>query len=286
MNTLFWLSFFFAPHHDATTCSTRGTPLLEIRERSETSSAITTKRIYRSGGWTLDSDRATARGCFDRSELRAIRSALQRAPWKVTQSPIACFAYDPNFTEYVLNGKLRYTHRMCSGKTADNVTLAAIDLVNQELAEELPPPPPPKPVPPPPVATCKASGTPLFEIKKRSDIAEPTSITSIYANGAWTFQPIDKNGRLGALATGCLDKPTLKSIRSAVNKAPWDVTFSRIVCKAYSPSFTEYYVHGTYEYTARLCGEQRIDEASAAAIEQIEAGLARVAPQTEARPAL
>ena len=54
MNTLFWLSFFFAPHHDVTDCSTRGTPLLEIRERSETSSAITTKRIYNSGGWTLN----------------------------------------------------------------------------------------------------------------------------------------------------------------------------------------------------------------------------------------
>ena len=75
MNTLFWLSFFFAPppHHQPTTCSTYGTPMLEIRDRSEKSDAITTKRIYSSGGWTLKSDNATARGCFSRPELRSIR---------------------------------------------------------------------------------------------------------------------------------------------------------------------------------------------------------------------
>jgi hypothetical protein len=304
MNTLFWLSFFFSapPHHNPTTCATSGTPLLEIRERSETSTAITTKKIYSSGGWTLNSDDATARGCFDRKELRTIRRALQRAAWKVTSSPIACFAYDPSYTEYLLHGKLRYTHRMCSGKTADTGTLEAIDLVNQELADELPPPPPAppvahpahppmKPLPPvtplppvkppivkPPVATCSASGTPLFEIKHRSERQEPTSITSIYSNGAWTFQPIDKDGQLGALARGCFAKPTLLSIRRSINRAPWDVTFSRVVCKAYSPSFTEYSVHGKYEYTARLCGAQRIDAASAEAIKLIEAELATVLP--------
>jgi hypothetical protein len=302
MNTLFWLSFFFASPPQHNTCSTYGTPMLEIRERSETSTAITTKRIYSSGGWTLNSDTATARGCFSRKELRSIRRALQRAAWKVTSSPIACFAYDPNYTEYVLHGRLRYTHRMCSGKTADAGTLEAIELAQRELAEEIPAPPPAPPVahpahppvkprppvmtlppvqPPtvnPPVATCSASGTPLFEIKRRSDVEEPTSITSIYSNGAWTFQPIDKDGRLGALRTGCFDKRAVMTIRSSVNNAPWDVTFSRIVCRAYSPSFTEYYVHGKHEYTARLCGEQRIDDASAASIKLIETELASVLP--------
>src|SRR6185369_770477 len=113
MNTLFWLSFFFS-HPPHNTCAVGGTPLLEIRERSETSSAITTKRIYNTGAWTFASDDATAQGCFSTKELREIRSALQHAAWKVTQSPIACFAYDPNYTEYVLNGRLRFTYRMCS----------------------------------------------------------------------------------------------------------------------------------------------------------------------------
>jgi hypothetical protein len=284
MNTLFWLSFFFSspPHHNS--CSTNGTPMLEIRERSETSTAITTKRIYASGGWTLASDNATARGCFDRKELRSIRQALQQAAWKLTSSPIACFAYDPNFTEYVFRGKLRYTHRMCSGKTADFETMEAIELVNRELAEELPPipaTPPPAPVKPP-VAACKAEGTPLFEIAKRSEAQQPTSTTAIYNTGAWTFQPIDKDGHAGALVTGCFDKPTLARIRSAVNESPWDVTFDRIVCRAYSASYTEYSVHGKHEYTARLCGGQRLDNESAGALRLIETELATVVPRQAA----
>ena len=297
MNTLFWLSFFFATPPQSNTCSTHGTPLLEIRERSETSSAVTTKKIYASGGWTLKSDDSKARGCFSQKELRSIRRAVQRAPWKVTKSPIACFAYDPSFTEYVLHGRLRYTHRMCSGTTADTKTLAAIDLVNMALADELPPSIQPSPLPPPPVkppvvrppvvkppiatppvASCRADGTPLFEIRKRSEAEEPTSVATIYGSGAWTFTSIDKHGHASAPITGCFDKRTLHDIRGAVNRAPWDVTFSRIVCKAYSPSWTEYFVHGKHEYTARLCGEQRIDDASAAAIKTIEAEINRALP--------
>ncbi|HEY5927433.1 MAG TPA: hypothetical protein VIV11_37370 [Kofleriaceae bacterium] len=299
MNTLFWLSFFFAspPHNN--TCSTHGTPMLEIRQKSEVDSAVTTKRIYSSGAWTLKSDTATARGCFSKKELKSIRRAVQQAPWKVTSSPIACFAYDPNFTEYVLHGRLRYTHRMCSGKTADHDTLEAIELVERELAEEIPPPPPAPPAKPPvviappvkppvvappmppvkpPVAACRADGMPLFEIRKRAEGQLPTSTTKIFSTGAWTFQPIDKAGHAGALSTGCFDKPAMQAIRRAVSDAPWDVTISNKVCKAYSPYFTEYYVHGKYEYTARLCGEQRIDQTSAAAIKHIESELGKVLP--------
>jgi hypothetical protein len=284
MSTLFWFSFFFAAPPN--NCSAHGTPMLEIRERSETSESITTKRIYSSGAWTLKSDSASARGCFSRKELKAIRRAVQQAAWKVTSSPIACFAYDPNFTEYRLNGRLRYTHRMCSGKTADAGTLEAIELVERELDEEMPAPPPVDPLPPvkPPVAACRVEGTPLFEIRKRSDVQEATSTIAIYSSGAWTFQPIDADGRLGALTTGCFDKHTLKDLRSAVNDSPWDVTFSRIVCRAYSPSFIEYYVHGKHEYTARLCGEQRIDDTSAAAIKRIDAELAKVLPAAAPPP--
>jgi hypothetical protein len=293
MNAFFWLSFFFAsPPSDvrapADTCQARGTPLFEIRERSEATAQVTTKRIYRSGAWTLKSDHATARGCFGAKELRAIRRAVLRAPWQVTSSPVACFAYDPDFTEYVVQGRLRYTHRTCSGKTADFATLEAIELVDRALAEELPPPPaappavhPTPPVARPPVSACRADGTPLFEIRNRSDVKEPTSTTKIYANGAWTFQPIDVDGRLGAATSGCFDRAALSTIRTAVRRAPWDVTFSRVVCRAYAPSFTEYYVDGRHEYTARLCGEQRLDDASAAAIESIEAELAAALGPTD-----
>jgi hypothetical protein len=288
MSTFFWLSFFFsAPPHSNQACTVGGTPLLEIRERSETSKSVTTKRIYSTGAWTLRSDTATAKGCFDRKELGSIRRALQRAPWQVTSSPVACFAYDANFTEYVLHGRLRYTHRMCSGKTADYDTLAAIDLVNRELAEEMPPPPPappvtPTPAPPPPVkppvASCAAAGVPLFEIRHRSEAQQPTWTMSIYSNGAWVRSRFDIDGGFAGRDAGCFDKATLIAIRDAIHDAPWDVTVSSVVCRAYSPSFTEYYVHGKYEYTARLCGEQRIDATSAASIQLIEAAAAKVLP--------
>lgn len=264
MSITFWLPIFLSAPAHPDVCATRGTPLLEMRDLSEVDKQSTTTKIFASGAWTIDTNgRRTDSGCFDRKELRAIRRAVQRAPWKVTSSPIACFAYDPDFTEYRIHGRLRFTERMCSGKTADNVTLRAIDLVKQELADESAPP----------------VRTPLFEIRHRSDAAEPTSTIAIYANGAWTYQPIDKDGRLGALSTGYFDKRTSKALHHAVLDAPWDTTFSRIVCKAYSPSYTEYYVHGQREYTARLCGAERLDEKSAGAIKLVESELDNVIPK-------
>lgn len=309
MSISFWVTFLFASPpapHAANTCSATGTPLVEIREGSDDSKQSTTTRIFNSGAWTIDRGRrVTEQGCLDKKELRQIRRAVQRAPWKITSSPIACFAYDPNFTEYAINGRVRFTERMCSGKTADTATLRAIDLVKAEIAEEraehtppppvkpLPPkpvtPPPVKPMPPivqpvppikplPPVATCAPAGTPLFEIRHRSEMAEPTWTTSIYSNGAWTYQPVDKDGHLAASASGCLDKRTLISLRDVINQSPWDMTKAQMTCRAYSPSYTEYYVRGQREYTARLCGAERLDDKSLGAIKIIEDELAKVLP--------
>lgn len=256
------------------TCPAQGTPLLEMRQRSELGTPTTTTRVFSSGAWTVESQGRSRSGCFERAELRAIRKAVQRAPWQTATSPIACFAYDPNFTEYVVRGRLRFTERMCSGKTADFQTLQAIDLVKQELAEDHATLPPVEP----PAAGCRVAGTPVFEIRKRSHEAEATSTMALYASGAWTFQPIDEHGRAGALTTGCLDKPTTASLRTTIARSPWDTTFSRIVCKAYSPSFTQYYVHGRLEYTARLCGAERLDATSLAALTRIEGTLAKALP--------
>jgi hypothetical protein len=110
-------------------------------------------------------------------------------------------------------------------------------------------------------------------------MAEPTSTTSIYSNGAWTYHVDEKAGQVGMTLSGCLDKQALMSMRSVINQSPWDTTFSRIVCKAYSPSYTEYYVHGQLEYTARLCGAQRLDDKSLGAIKIIETELATLLPK-------
>ena len=233
-----------------TTCSVQGTPLLEMREASTRDAASTTTRIYNSGAWTS----GTQRGCFDRAELRSIRLAVQRASWTSVASPMQCFAYDPNFTEFRVNGRLRFTQQNCSGKAPSASTARAIALVKKELAEELPPAP-----------------SVLFEIHKGADNAQPTSTLKLYSSGAWTFQPIDAAGDLGAMSTGQLDRGTLASLRASINAAPWDTTVSGLRCKAYSPNFTEYFVNGKLEYTARLCGRERLDETSLAVIKKIEA---------------
>lgn len=132
MNLLVLLPIFFAhpTHH-------RAAPLFEIRERTEQlDKSETTTKIFDSGVWTIEHDGAIERGRFEPGELREIRRALQRAPWHITTSPIACFARDLNFTEYVMHGRLMFTDRVCSGKTADSVTRQALNLVKQDLAEE------------------------------------------------------------------------------------------------------------------------------------------------------
>lgn len=245
------------------TCSVQGVPLLEMRQGSDREGVIATTKIYRSGAWTMGSQR----GCFDRHELRTIRLAMQQATWKAVASPVACFAYDPNYTQYRVNGRLRFTERFCSGKAADAATAHAISLVKQELADEVAP-----------VAACRAVGPTLFEIHKRADTALPTSTTKLYANGAYTFQPIDASGKLGALTTRCLDRATLAKVRSSIASSPWTTEISGLTCKAYSPNFTEYVVRGRLEYTARLCGRERLDDASLASIQLIEAAIAK--PET------
>jgi hypothetical protein len=228
-------------------CTTTGTPLFEMRERSEVDRPEVTTKIFQTGAWTVETEGRVESGCFDRKELREIRRAVQRAPFKITSSPIACFAYDPNFTEYLVHGRLLFTERMCSGKAADSQTQQALALVREDLAAER-----------------QAAATPLFEIHKKTARSEST--TTIYANGAWTFQPDSR----GVLTRGQLDKATTASITQLVNDSPWDTSFLRYACRAYSTTSTEYYVHGKLEYTARLCGTQRLDEKSLGAIKIIE----------------
>src|SRR5262245_31919428 len=129
MSITFLVPLFFAsPPKNA--CVEYGVPVLEMPQRSTASTASTTTKIFASGAWTVTRDgHLEDRGCFDRKELFSIRRAVHRAPWDTVSSPVRCFAYDPNFTEYVVDGKLRFTEQFCSGKTADFQTLQTIDLV-------------------------------------------------------------------------------------------------------------------------------------------------------------
>jgi hypothetical protein len=114
----------------------------------------------------------------------------------------------------------------------------------------------------------------MLEIRRLSEIAAATSTTSFYANGAWTFQAVDKDGRIQPTMLGCLDAMVSKPLRKAIQSAPWETTLSHVVCRAYAPSYTEYWVNGKREYTARLCGAEHLDAESLAAIKLAESQLA------------
>ena len=45
--------------------------------------------------------------------------------------------------------------------------------------------------------------------------------------------------------------------------------------------FTEYFVNGRLEYTARLCGREALDQTSLAAIKQIEGSFAKLLPSDQ-----
>ncbi len=144
MNAIFLLSLFFSHPPGPSTCAARGTPMFEIRERADMQLSTSTTKVYASGAWTftpVDKDGRvgrTSRGCFDQRTLSSIRKAVQRAPWTITHPKIMCFAYSPRFTQYVLNGRVMFTQRMCGGEQADDQTKLALDFVEQRLAKVLP----------------------------------------------------------------------------------------------------------------------------------------------------
>ena len=93
-------------------------------------------------------------------------------------------------------------------------------------------------------STAAAEAKPLMEIRYRSEIAAPTTTIQLWSTGAWTLQRFDADGTLASTTKGGLDNAELAEVRTALRAAPWQVTFSRIMCFAYSPSYTQYFVHG------------------------------------------
>jgi hypothetical protein len=135
--------------------------------------------------------------------------------------------------------------------------------------------PSPAPRRPPPPKGCVARGTPMFAIDKKADPGAKlkTSSFKIYESGAWTFQPVDADGKAGVLERGCFAGDDLAKIKEDV-KAPWKVTTAKFHCMMYSPSFTEYSVNGKLVYTARMCSGKSLDDASTKALADLEAKVA------------
>ncbi len=132
------------------------------------------------------------------------------------------------------------------------------------------PAPAPTPAParrPPPPKGCVAHGTPIFEIDHKAvpGAKLATSAFKIYDSGAWTYAPVDAEGKAGEAKRGCFAGDDLATIKKDL-EVPWTVTTAKIHCMAYSAAFTEYQVNGKLVYTARLCSGQSLDDASQKAL--------------------
>jgi hypothetical protein len=124
----------------------------------------------------------------------------------------------------------------------------------------------------------------LFEIDHRVDPGAKlsTSATKVFANGAWTHDETDGDGKALAQRTGCFAKPDVKQLDTALHGVPWKITTSRIRCMARSAQFTVYLVDGKQVFTQRLCSGEALDEKSRtqldAAIAQVEGQAGKSAP--------
>ena len=115
---------------------------------------------------------------------------------------------------------------------------------------------------------------PLFEIRYGSEVAAPIKEIEVHNNGAYTVTSFDADGRVTDTVRSSLDKRDLAKIRAALRTAEWDITYSRMMCFAYSPNFTQYLVRDRLMYTARMCSGARVDDATQRSLATIESILA------------
>lgn len=122
-----------------------------------------------------------------------------------------------------------------------------------------------------PSPACKAEGTPVFAIDHQSMNHQPTSLTTAYPTGAWTFIAKDGAGVQTAEKHGCLDKAALATLTKLVAGAPWTTTTKRINCKMMATTWIVDAANGKEVFQERACGKQLLDDRSAKALEGIHA---------------
>lgn len=144
--------------------------------------------------------------------------------------------------------------------------------------------PPTQTRPAPPAEACRATGAVLFEIDHRVDPGAKlgTSTIKVFANGAWTRDEADGDGKAARQRTGCIAKSDLQQLEATLHGTAWKVTVARMHCMAVTAAFTVFQVDGKPVFTQRLCSGESLDEPSRArldaAVKQVEAEVARAAP--------
>lgn len=132
--------------------------------------------------------------------------------------------------------------------------------------------------PTPRADACRPTGPVLFEIDHRVDPGAKlaTSTTKVFANGAWTHDETNDDGKAAAQRTGCFATPDAKQLDTSLHGVPWKITTARVHCMARTAQFTVYQVDGKPVFTQRLCSGELLDDKSRAALDaaiaQVEGG--------------
>jgi hypothetical protein len=151
--------------------------------------------------------------------------------------------------------------------------LSLVALAASAGADPNPPTPPPPPPPDSrPQPSCVDANAPVALEIDHDAVAGaklPTSQTKLFDTGGWTFSEILGDGKPGRSLSGCLAKADLAKLK-AVEDAPWKITHPRIHCMAMSQTSTAYRLHGKPDFVSRTCGNDIMDDKTAAALAELE----------------
>ncbi len=134
-------------------CQATGDVLFEIDHDldmrfSKAGGQVSSLVLYATGAWTLETRSAdprpsTTSGCLDAKQLTEIRKDLERATWHIDHAEITCMAISANYTEYLANGKLVFTERVCSPDSLDKKSAASLADIERILTDASKPRPVP-----------------------------------------------------------------------------------------------------------------------------------------------
>ncbi len=129
---------------------------------------------------------------------------------------------------------------------------------------------------------CRPGGAVIFEIDHRiePDAKLPTSEIKVFANGGWTRDETDADGKALAQRSGCFAKPDLTQLETTLRGAPWKVTTARVHCMAMSSTFTVFLVGGKPVFTEKLCSGTTLDDKSRAKLDAAKAQVEREVART------
>ena len=148
--------------------------------------------------------------------------------------------------------------------------LATLVAASSASATPNPPTPPGPPTDNTPRVTCKASGDPIVVIDHGAiaGAKEVTSVTKLFASGAWSFAETTAEGKPGRAASGCLAKDKLATVDDAIKAGTWTITHPKMHCMAMATTFVDYVI-GKTKFTQKTCGTDILDDKSSAALAEI-----------------